>query len=305
MAHIRPEYASGDLHQPIRQSNEDVPFETSVTVETSPEIGRQLGDAKSNLAEAARLDTGVSAGGGRAEPNTPSNPELLVLPAGGLGGLGGFEIKSDSPLAITPTTPVVGGESLGAWASRAGHAMGGRPTATAGAPEPHGLKPGRNALLGSSLPIMYREDADAWFKTLSRAPEAQRPNVNADVYGSIVDNGFQEVRNHPLSTFSIDVDTAQLFQCTPVSQRQNALPPKDAVRIEEMVNYFRITMLRRRTKNPSPCTSKWRAARGMRPPAGADWDRRPLAHRPAGRPATSCSCSTFPARWIARTSCRW
>ena len=45
-------------------------------------------------------------------------------------------------------------------------------------------------------------------------------------------------RDDPLSTFSIDVDTASLRQRPPVPRRRTRCRPTDAVRIEELVNYF-------------------------------------------------------------------
>lgn len=56
-------------------------------------------------------------------------------------------------------------------------------------------------------------------------------------YNRIDDNAFLGVRAHPLSTFSIDVDTAAYANVRRfLNDRQ--LPPPDAVRIEELVNYF-------------------------------------------------------------------
>lgn len=56
-------------------------------------------------------------------------------------------------------------------------------------------------------------------------------------YAKIEENPFLETSRAPLSTFSIDVDTASYAN---VRRYLNggALPPKDAVRIEELVNYF-------------------------------------------------------------------
>lgn len=56
-------------------------------------------------------------------------------------------------------------------------------------------------------------------------------------YDRVDENPFLEVIKNPLSTFSIDVDTASY---TNVRRFINSgkLPPPDAVRIEEMVNYF-------------------------------------------------------------------
>jgi len=69
-----------------------------------------------------------------------------------------------------------------------------------------------------------------------RTAEAAGPN-NAEAYSPIVENGFVPVARQPLSTFSIDVDTASYANMRRFLT-QGALPPRDSVRIEELVNYF-------------------------------------------------------------------
>ena len=64
--------------------------------------------------------------------------------------------------------------------------------------------------------------------------EAER---RAESYNPIVDNPFHRAASEPLSTFSIDVDTAS-YSNVRRFLTQNTLPPKDAVRIEELLNYF-------------------------------------------------------------------
>ena len=61
---------------------------------------------------------------------------------------------------------------------------------------------------------------------------------NTEAYDSLDENPFRRVADDPLSTFSIDVDTASYAN---VRRFLNggSLPPPDAVRIEEMINYFR------------------------------------------------------------------
>jgi len=61
---------------------------------------------------------------------------------------------------------------------------------------------------------------------------------NTEAYDRIDENAFHSVSDDPLSTFSIDVDTASYAN---VRRFLNggALPPADAVRIEELINYFR------------------------------------------------------------------
>lgn len=65
----------------------------------------------------------------------------------------------------------------------------------------------------------------------------QQPAWNTESYSPIQENGFRAVTDEPLSTFSIDVDRASY---TNVRRFINGgqLPPVDAVRIEEMINYF-------------------------------------------------------------------
>ena len=62
-------------------------------------------------------------------------------------------------------------------------------------------------------------------------------DFNTEAYDQIVDNPFMEVTQNPLSTFSIDVDTASYSNMRRFLKR-GVLPPRGAVRIEEMVNYF-------------------------------------------------------------------
>jgi Ca-activated chloride channel homolog len=60
---------------------------------------------------------------------------------------------------------------------------------------------------------------------------------NTEGYSTINENGFKDVKVNPLSTFSIDVDAASysnLRRYLNYGQK----PPIDAVRIEEMINYF-------------------------------------------------------------------
>ena len=63
------------------------------------------------------------------------------------------------------------------------------------------------------------------------------PGHNTEAYDGIQDNPFLEAAGNPLSTFSIDVDTAAYSNIRRFLN-QNTLPPKGAVRIEEMINYF-------------------------------------------------------------------
>lgn len=63
-------------------------------------------------------------------------------------------------------------------------------------------------------------------------------NFNTEGYASVNENGFKNVKNNPLSTFSIDVDNASYSNIRRYIN-SGSLPPADAVRIEEMINFFR------------------------------------------------------------------
>lgn len=68
-------------------------------------------------------------------------------------------------------------------------------------------------------------------------------------YGVLNDNDFLEVVQNPLSTFSIDVDTASYSNIRRFLSEGN-LPPRDSVRIEEMINYFSYDYQAPRGKEP-------------------------------------------------------
>jgi len=65
-----------------------------------------------------------------------------------------------------------------------------------------------------------------------------KTEFNTEGYASVNENGFKNVKNNPLSTFSIDVDNASYSNIRRFINN-GELPPADAVRIEEMINYFK------------------------------------------------------------------
>jgi Ca-activated chloride channel family protein len=62
-------------------------------------------------------------------------------------------------------------------------------------------------------------------------------DINRENYEDVKINGVKVVAQEPVSTFSIDVDTASYANVRRMLN-QGYLPPRDAVRIEEMINYF-------------------------------------------------------------------
>lgn len=76
----------------------------------------------------------------------------------------------------------------------------------------------------------------------SPSPSMMRPHYLYDMtdnesYGSFVENRFIRVTDEPLSTFSIDVDAASYSNMRRYVN-QGQLPVSDAIRTEELINYF-------------------------------------------------------------------
>lgn len=60
---------------------------------------------------------------------------------------------------------------------------------------------------------------------------------NTETYSEIKENGFKAAKAEPLSTFAVDVDGASYSNVRRMLMN-GLLPPKDAVRAEEFINYF-------------------------------------------------------------------
>ncbi len=69
-------------------------------------------------------------------------------------------------------------------------------------------------------------------------PRGEAPGFDTEAYRSLPESGFVAVADDPRSTFSIDVDTAS-YTLVRRHLETGRLPPSGAVRIEEMLNYFR------------------------------------------------------------------
>lgn len=86
---------------------------------------------------------------------------------------------------------------------------------------------------------------DEWFedgtRNLPRTSLAFRPldrdGYGGEAYAPIQENAFLPVGQNPLSTFSVDVDTASYSNVRRFIEN-GQLPPPNAVRLEELVNYF-------------------------------------------------------------------
>jgi Ca-activated chloride channel family protein len=68
-------------------------------------------------------------------------------------------------------------------------------------------------------------------------PQLIPPSVNRENYAHLEANSIKKVNEQPVSIFSIDVDTGAYANIRRILN-QGDLPPHDAVRVEEMINYF-------------------------------------------------------------------
>lgn len=98
--------------------------------------------------------------------------------------------------------------------------------------------PQANQMLQGRVPGLYVQQSGVYHERKKRySADKPKEDFNTEEYNSLAENIFQEAKNNPLTTFSIDVDRAGYSN---MRRMLNAgmMPPKDAIRIEEMVNYF-------------------------------------------------------------------
>ncbi len=92
----------------------------------------------------------------------------------------------------------------------------------------------------ANSPVQYAKTASNSNRAVAAntsVPRFEEPIGDGERYAAIEENPFLEASRAPLSTFSVDVDTAAYANVRRFV-KDGKLPPKDAVRIEEMINYF-------------------------------------------------------------------
>ncbi|MBP6562180.1 MAG: VWA domain-containing protein, partial [Neisseriaceae bacterium] len=103
------------------------------------------------------------------------------------------------------------------------------PLVALSSPEPMSTLKPPSALSGRVSPMVKQR--------VNNAIETRTPVANTAQYGEIKTNPVHMVAQEPVSTFSIDVDTGS-YSNTRRFLTDGRLPPSDAVRTEEMINYF-------------------------------------------------------------------
>lgn len=116
-----------------------------------------------------------------------------------------------------------------------------------------GLEPQEFAVKDSILDVILPESKDSlqevvvtggppanremhFQAAMTRVFDASAPMMQEE-YQHFQSNGFRAALEHPLSTFSIDVDAASYSNMRRYINN-GTLPPKDAIRVEELINYF-------------------------------------------------------------------
>ena len=97
---------------------------------------------------------------------------------------------------------------------------------------------GRASLLDGSSMGAGGVAAGGLINTRGSAPPPMKEVPGSEEYDKVTENDFKKVLENPLSTFSIDVDTAAYSNMRRFISKRNRMPPRDSVRIEEFINYF-------------------------------------------------------------------
>jgi len=87
-------------------------------------------------------------------------------------------------------------------------------------------------------------------------PAGESPNQNRESYNTIIENDFKSSKANPLSTFAIDVDGASYANARRMLM-DGYLPPRDAIRIEEFINYFNYNYPQPNNENPFSINSEY------------------------------------------------
>ena len=142
--------------------------------------------------------------------------------------------KQDKPKSATTVVDSVAAEDIGALSERReSDAMQRIPGVSISRSMPVAPSPSQSQLVAAK--IAGNSAVAAPYESMP--PAYYQQPTNTEKYQHIVDNPVHLASEQPVSTFSIDVDTGSYAN---VRRMLNAgqLPPEDAVRVEEMINYF-------------------------------------------------------------------
>ncbi|WP_298137646.1 von Willebrand factor type A domain-containing protein [Flavobacterium sp.] len=95
----------------------------------------------------------------------------------------------------------------------------------------------------------YKSSPDNTLEKINNQSGIISTELNDEDYGSFIENPFESPKKAPLSTFSIDVDNASYTNVRRFINNGQVVP-KDAVRVEEMVNFFKYNYPQPLSENP-------------------------------------------------------
>lgn len=87
-------------------------------------------------------------------------------------------------------------------------------------------------------PIMVQEEMFSTLDAYDKSDFITNESQDSESYESFQENPFESAKSNPVSTFSIDVDNASYTNIRRFINNGQTVP-KDAVRIEEMINFFK------------------------------------------------------------------
>ncbi len=230
------------MKEAVVESITDLPFSAAATPNDPSEMDKRLFDPAAGQMAASGLAPGgdaVAETEGKAKAASDASPSNSGFDqfSSGAEGLGGMGMGMDTAMGMR------GGTSLADQDEAGGSDM---PTDVS-AQDNFGMGLGRSedfaeyrhrsidpAKPSSPESVQGLELA----KRDSLHYEGRGAGLGGDRFEPFVENNFKRVVEEPLSTFSIDVDTASYSKVRQFIAQADILPPPGAVRIEELVNYF-------------------------------------------------------------------
>ena len=114
----------------------------------------------------------------------------------------------------------------------------------------YGTKAANGVVVITTKNEMYKNLSQKEIDTKLKPVNIIQPTEpNNEDYDAFVENAFESPKTAPLSTFSIDVDNASYTNVRRFINNGQEVP-KDAVRVEEMVNFFKYTYPQPQDQNP-------------------------------------------------------
>ena len=117
--------------------------------------------------------------------------------------------------------------------------------------------PAINSYRPNRVPEIYNNGNHYLVRRGPHLPRPYRPvgGVSNESYQPIYENGFSNPKDVPLSTFGVDVDPASYSNVRRFINN-GKLPPPNAVRVEEMINYFKYDLATPGNNEPVSITTE-------------------------------------------------